>query len=132
MNLFDDTRMIFTHPCVLLLIGGGVGANLRYWLGIAFHSRGWTAEFPWHTFAINVVGSLVLGFLTVSCKDRPAALLLLGTGVCGGFTTFSTFSVETVILLRKDRYFAACAYALGSVLAAIIGATIGLRMAKGA
>ena len=122
--------MNFTHPCVLLLIGGGVGANLRYWLGIAFQSRGWTADFPWHTFAINVVGSLVLGFLTVACKDRPAALLLLGTGVCGGFTTFSTFSIETVNLLEKERYIAACAYALGSVLAALIGAAVGLRIAK--
>ena len=122
--------MNFSHPFVLLLVGGGVGANLRYWLGIAFQSRGWTADFPWHTFAINVVGSLVLGFLTIAYKDRPATLLLLGTGVCGGFTTFSTFSVETVNLLENERYFAACAYALGSVLAAITGAAIGLRIAK--
>ena len=122
--------MNFSHPFILLLVGGGVGANLRYWLGIAFQSRCWTADFPWHTFAINVVGSLVLGFLTVACKDRPATLLFLGTGVCGGFTTFSTFSVETVNLLKNERYFAACAYALGSVLAAITGAAIGLRIAK--
>jgi CrcB protein len=119
-----------THPCVLLMVGGGVGANLRYWLGVWFRHRGWTDTFPWHTFVINVVGSFVLGVVLVGCKDRPLWFALLGAGLCGGFTTFSTFSAETVQLVEADRIGAAAGYAAGSVLAAVLGAWAGIRVMK--
>ena len=121
---------LLAHPCILLLVGGGVGANARHWLGVLFRDRGWSDRFPWHTFAINVLGSFVLGVVAVACKDRPRWYALLGAGLCGGFTTFSTFSVETVLLLERDRPAAAVGYAVGSVLAAVAGAWAGLRLMR--
>jgi fluoride exporter len=118
------------HPCVLLLVGGGLGANARYWLGEWFKARHWSDAFPWHTFAINVVGSFVLGLVAATCKDRPAWQLLLGVGVCGGFTTFSTFSVEVLAMIEKDRLLAAAGYAVGSVVAGVMGAALAMRCAS--
>lgn len=121
---------LLTHPAVLVFVGGGVGANARYWLGHWFAARGWTAHFPWHTLVINVLGSFVLGVVIVACKDRPGWFLLLGAGFCGGFTTFSTFSVETLLLVERARTGAVLAYTMGSVLAAVAGAWMGARMMR--
>ena len=87
--------------------------------------------FPWHTFGINVVGSFVLGLVVVWCKDHPTWYLLLGTGVCGGFTTFSTFSLETLTLLEKDRIDLATAYVIGSVVAGLLGTMVAIKIARG-
>ena len=102
----------------------------RYLVGEWAKGRGWVEHFPWHTFAINVLGSFVLGLLVATCKDRREWYLLLGTGVCGGFTTFSTFSVEVLALIDADRPGAAAGYAVGSALAAVIGAWLGLRLGR--
>ena len=114
----------------LLALGGAVGTMARFAVGEWFRSSKWTDTFPWHTFAINVVGSFVLGILVVACKDRPQLLLLLGTGFCGGFTTFSTFGVEAVHLLNENRPVAASGYAIGSVVAGVLGAWLGMKMMK--
>jgi CrcB protein len=110
-----------THPAVLLAVGGGAGANARFWFGR------WVAElqvrhggvtFPWGTFLINVSGSALLGLLAALCLGhadpaRRVWYVFLGTGFCGGFTTFSTFSVETLDMLREERWGAALAYVIG-------------------
>src|SRR5476649_1588726 len=101
---------LLTHPFVLVFLGGGFGACLRYTLGVTFKRQGWTADFPWHTFTINVIGSFALGILAVVCRDRTPWLLLLGVGVCGGFTTFSAFSIEAVELIEANRWPALLAY----------------------
>lgn len=121
---------VLTHPCVLLLLGGGLGANARYWLGEWFKARHWSDDFPWHTIAINVLGSFVLGFVAALGKDRQAWHLFLGVGVCGGFTTFSAFSVETLEMIEKDRGLAAAGYVCGSVVAGVVGAAAAMRMAR--
>jgi fluoride exporter len=121
---------MLTHPVLLLFLGGGLGANARYWLGIFMKARGWSDQFPWHTFVINILGSFVLGLVLAACKERPAWFLFLGVGVCGGFTTFSTFSVELLELLEKDRLLAAAGYALGSALLALVGAWLGLKLLR--
>ncbi len=121
---------LLTHPCVLLLVGGGLGANARYWLGELFKARHWADDFPWHTFAINVLGSFALGIVAATCKDRPAWQLFLGVGLCGGFTTFSTFSVEALSMLEKDRWLAAVGYVFGSALAGIAGAALAMKLAR--
>lgn len=93
-----------THPVVLLTVGGAVGTNARYWLGrwIAMHH--WTEHFPLATFTINVTGSLLLGLFVVPFRDRlPGWYILLGVGFCGGYTTFSTFALETVELMRRHH-----------------------------
>lgn len=121
---------LLSHPCVLLLVGGGLGANARYWLGELFKSRHWADDFPWHTFAINVLGSFALGLVAATCKDRPHWQLFLGVGICGGFTTFSTFSVEALTMLEKDRWIAAGGYVLGSGFAAIAGAALAMKLVR--
>ncbi len=118
---------IAVTPAVLVFLGGGFGALLRYVLGSYIKSQNWSAHFFWHTFLINVIGSIVLGIVAASCKDRPALQLLIGVGICGGFTTFSTFSIEVVHLLENRHWLTASAYVLGSVLAGVLGAWIGLR-----
>lgn len=122
---------ILTHPGVLVFLGGGLGANLRHWLGVLFRELGWRETFPWHTLAINIVGSFALGYLVPSLRDRPAWQLLLCGGFCGGFTTFSSFSLETVELLQANRWALAAANVLGSVFAAVAGAWLGMRIADG-
>jgi len=92
--------------------------------------QGWSNYFPWPTLSINVLGSFALGVLAVLCRERPAALLLLGTGVCGGFTTFSTFSLEAIVLIQEKRWLAVAGYATGSVVAAVLGAMAGLKLAE--
>jgi CrcB protein len=115
----------------LIFLGGGIGAVARFVLGHAFRQQGWINSFPWHTFLINILGSLALGILAGTIKDRHDALyLLLGVGLCGGFTTFSAFSLETLEMLNAGRWPAALAYVLGSVLAAMLGCWLGLLVAK--
>jgi CrcB protein len=123
---------VLTFKSVLLLsAGGATGTVLRYAVAEWFKLREWVEHFPWHTFTINVLGSFVLGVFAVICSQRPGWLLLLGTGFCGGFTTFSTFSVETLVLLEKDRPAAAAGYAIGSVVAGLFGAWAGVKLAGG-
>ena len=111
----------------LVFFGGGCGAVTRFWIGRGFAVPG---GFQWSTFAINVAGSLALGWLAVLCKDRPAWFLLLGTGVCGGFTTFSTFSIEALRMLEANEYGSAIGYVFGSVVAGIAGAWLGATVLR--
>ena len=94
----------FTHPVVLLTLGGAAGTNARYWFGRWIASHHWTEHFPLATFAINITGSLMLGLMVVPFRDRlPGWYILLGVGFCGGYTTFSTFALETVDLIRRHH-----------------------------
>ncbi len=117
---------------LILMLGGGVGANARYWLGVLIRTYQ-TAAFPWATFAINVSGSVVLGFaaalfLKHPDESRRVWYLLLGTGFCGGFTTFSTFSLETLELMQEERWATAAAYVFGSVAAGVFGVWLALKL----
>jgi len=100
------------HPVTLLTVGSAVGGNLRYYLGRWIDTQEWPGSLPWGTFVINVSGSFLLGFFAVAFLERltPARrefYLLLGTGFCGGYTTFSTFEWETYKLLRSGNWPAA-------------------------
>jgi len=92
-----------TDPIVLLTIGGAAGTNARYLLTHWIAAQNWTTYFPLATFLINISGSLLLGLCVVPFKDRfPGWYILLGVGFCGGYTTFSTFALETVTLFRRE------------------------------
>ncbi|MET7912518.1 fluoride efflux transporter CrcB [Streptomyces avermitilis] len=117
---------------LLVAVGGAVGAPLRYLTDRAVQARHDTV-FPWGTFSVNVVGSLILGVLTGAALSGAAghtAQLLLGTGLCGALTTYSTFSYETLRLAESGAKFFAAANVVASVVAGLGAVFIGLTLAK--
>lgn len=112
----------------LVVVGGGAGAGLRFLVGLRVPVH----VYPWHTLGINAIGSFALGLLA-GCFTTPRSggYALLGIGVCGGFTTFSTFSLETLTLLDEGRTARAAGYVLGSVATGLLGAWLGLRLTRG-
>lgn len=114
-----------------VLAGGVIGAPARYLVDRAIQARRDTV-FPWGTFAVNLAGSLVLGFLLGAQRhlSLPSAVFaLLGTGLCGGLTTFSTFSYETLRLLEDGAVSAAGLNVIGSLTAAVLLAWLGYLLA---
>lgn len=109
---------------LLVAVGGGIGACLRYAVDAWIRAR-WPAEFPWATFVINVTGSFVLG-LCVAGLSGGAVLGFLGTGMMGGYTTFSTASVEAVTQGSGGR---GAIYALSTLVVAVLAAWVGLIIA---
>ncbi len=112
-------------------LGGALGAMARFGAVQLATSR-WGSSFPWGTLAVNVTGSLLIGFLATILSSRqadPALRLLLITGVLGGYTTFSAFSFEALALLTEQRHLAAAGYMLGSVLLGVAAAAIGAAVA---
>jgi CrcB protein len=110
--------------------GGLVGAPSRYLLDRTISRRTGPGR-PWGTFVINVSGSLVLGFLTglaLTGHLSEIGKALLGTGFCGAYTTFSTFSFETVRLLEDGRIFDAAGNVVISVAAGLAAAAAGLAI----
>ncbi|WP_172381260.1 fluoride efflux transporter CrcB [Streptomyces sp. MNP-20] len=117
---------------VLVLTGAAVGAPLRYLTDRAVQGRH-DSVFPWGTFTVNVVGCLVLGVLTgaVTYGAAPhSAQLLVGTGLCGALTTYSTFSYETLRLAETGARFLAAANAAASVAAGLGAAVTGAAVAR--
>lgn len=112
-------------------LGGAAGSLLRYAAGQALGPAR-PGAFPWHTFAVNVAGSLLLGLVVALVpRDDPHHLrALLAVGFCGGLTTFSTFGYETVSLLQSRAYGVALAYAGGSFVLALIAVVIGMEMSS--
>jgi len=118
---------------LLVAAGGAVGATVRYAVNVAFLSR--TASgFPWHTLAVNVVGAFLLGVLAVLTAERgilPAEYsLMLGTGVLGGFTTFSAFAYESVVLIERGQAVLGVANIAGSCLLGVGAAVAGLIVGR--
>jgi CrcB protein len=114
-----------------VLAGGMLGAPARYLADRLIQARHDTV-FPWGTFAVNVAGSAVLGFLLgaeVHLGLPPAAFALLGTGLCGGLTTFSTFGYETLRLLEDRAFGPAGLNVAGSLAAGVLVAWLGYRLA---
>ncbi|AJC53079.1 MULTISPECIES: fluoride efflux transporter CrcB [Streptomyces] len=118
---------------VLVLIGAMIGAPLRYLTDRAVQRRHDTV-FPWGTFTVNVLGSLVLGLVTgaVAAGAAPSSMqLLVGTGLCGALTTYSTFSYETLRLSEDGAWFFAGANVVGSITAGLGSAFVGAALAQG-
>ncbi|MFF5403042.1 fluoride efflux transporter CrcB [Streptomyces misionensis] len=117
---------------LLVITGAAVGAPLRYLTDRAVQSRHDTV-FPWGTFTVNVVGSLVLGLVTgavLAGGMSSDAQLLVGTGLCGALTTYSTFSYETLRLAEDGARFFAAANVVASVVAGLGAALTGAALAQ--
>lgn len=116
-----------------IAVGAAAGGVSRFYLASAIQQR-LGASFPWGTLAINLTGSLLLGFLLRYALASPAISLevraLLTTGFCGGYTTFSTYSYETAVLLEDGEFGRAAIYSLGSVLLALLATFIGFMLAR--
>jgi CrcB protein len=117
---------------LLVITGAAIGAPLRYLSDRAIQSRHDTV-FPWGTFGVNVVGSLILGIVTgavVAGGASPQVQLALGTGFCGALTTYSTFSYETLRLLEGDARFLAAANVVASIVAGLGAAFLGVAISQ--
>jgi CrcB protein len=118
----------------VLSAGGALGVNARYWLGV-WVSRWAGARFPWATVLINVSGSFAIGFLTVALAawlPHPHARLFALVGFLGGYTTFSTFSFESLTLWERGEPGLALGNMVGSVVAGFAAAALGAGLARGA
>ena len=119
---------------LLVLLGGAVGAPLRYLIDRTVQAHHDTI-FPWGTFAANVTGSMILGVLTGAALAGAApqnVQLLLGTGLCGALTTYSTFSYETLSLAEAGARFLAAANVIASVVAGLGAVFVGMTFAQAA
>ncbi len=115
-------------------IGGALGSMARFWLANAMAV--WTgADFPWGTLLINVIGSFVISFfgMLTGTAARFAvpyeARIFVTVGLCGGFTTFSSFSLQTIDLLRTGQPFRAVLYIAASVILCLAACALGFAAA---
>jgi CrcB protein len=117
---------------LLVFVGGGVGSALRYGIGKIFKTVG--TGFPWGTFSVNIVGSLLIGlFMGIALKNSSLSenqTLLLITGFCGGFTTFSAFAYENQVFLKEGDIISFLIYTLGSIAVGIVAIFLGLFISK--
>ena len=120
---------------LLVGAGGALGAMGRYGFGL-FVGRFHNGLFPLATFGVNVIGSLamglLIGFLAKTTPEwQPEARLLIATGLLGGFTTFSAFSLDVVTLLERGNLVTATLYAVASLIVAVLALFVGLWIARG-
>ncbi len=113
---------------LLVALGAAVGAPLRYLIDQAVQARHGT-RFPWGTLAVNVAGSLLLGFLA-GLPASGTVSALAGTGFCGALTTYSTFGYETLRLFEEGARFRAAANVIAGVVAGLVAGCCGLALAQ--
>ncbi|MEZ5690600.1 MAG: fluoride efflux transporter CrcB [Rickettsiales bacterium] len=119
---------------IYVMVGGAVGSLLRYLL-MSFVGRITLSEFPYSTLAVNIVGSFLMGvwiaavayWLPSKSKDLH---LLFAVGLLGGFTTFSTFSLDLFYLIEKGAYSSAVYYILSSIIASVIALVCGMFVVR--
>lgn len=106
---------------LLVFIGGGLGSALRYWISFLLNNA--DSKFPYGTFAVNIIGSLLIGlifgFALKSNSFSTNSVLFLVTGFCGGFTTFSAFAFENQELLKQGDITSFAIYSIASLVLAI-------------
>jgi CrcB protein len=118
---------------VLVFIGGGLGSTLRYIVNIV-SPRFFGTDFPYHTFIINITGStvmgLIAGYLAFKGDAAQSWRLFLMTGVLGGYTTFSAYSLDAALLYERGEIGLALFYVIGSVVFSIVGLFAGLALVR--
>ncbi|HZY09627.1 MAG TPA: fluoride efflux transporter CrcB [Bacteroidota bacterium] len=118
---------------LFVFIGGGMGASARYWLSGAVY-RFLSTDFPYGNLIVNILGCFLIGVLMVSVQDRfivtPALRVFLAVGILGGFTTFSSFSYETISLIRDGEMFRASINVMASVTGCLVATYLGNLFGK--
>lgn len=122
------------RAAVVISLGAIAGALSRYYLTLWFVQR-FGPEFPYGTFLINITGCFAIGFFTTLASERvviiaPEVKLLVATGFLGSYTTFSTYGLDTVILLKNANFITVMLYWLGSALMGICSVQLGIVVAK--
>lgn len=115
-----------------VMIGGAIGAGTRHLVGQAMLAR-LGPGFPWWTLSINIAGSLLMGLLVgwlARSGGGDTTRLFVGVGILGGFTTFSSFSMEYWMLFERGQNAQAAAYVLASVIGAIVACGLGLFLVR--
>jgi len=117
----------------LVALGGAIGASMRYLFGVGVMRLTGPSEFPLAILSVNVIGSFLMGVFVVAAAQRGLTHFspFVMTGLLGGFTTFSAFSLETVTLMERGHIGAASLYVALSVGLSIVGLMIGLAVARG-
>lgn len=116
------------YNLALVMIGGACGSALRYVTGLVLPpSQG---AFPWSTFTVNIIGSFALGLLVgaslTSTSLSRSMMLLLGTGICGGFTTYSAFAVESALLAQEGHFSTVAIYIISTLTCCACAAIAGV------
>jgi CrcB protein len=114
---------------LVVFLGAGLGGAMRHSMNI-WVARFAGTHFPWHTLIINITGSIVMGLVTAWFAEKGGGTghlrLFLATGVLGGYTTFSAFSLEAVLLWERHEHLLAALYVGGSVIGSLLGLALAL------
>ena len=114
-------------------VGGALGSVARYLVAIGV-GRALGAEFPWGTLIINIVGSFLIGVFVESFAlawtTSQMVRVFLTVGICGGFTTFSTFSLDAIVLMQRGELWPAAAYIIASVVLSVLALFVGLQLVR--
>jgi fluoride exporter len=121
---------------LVVFMGAGIGGAMRHGMNIGV-ARLFGSHFPWHTLLINILGSLLMGLIAGWFAERGVGAeghlrLFLTTGILGGFTTFSAFSLDAALLWQRHEHVLAALYVGGSVAGAIAGLGLGLWIVRAA
>ncbi len=124
------------NALLLVGLGGAIGSIARYGTGVLV-GRLWSTSFPLATMLVNITGSLIMGlFIGYLARTTPAwqadARLFVAVGILGGFTTLSSFSLDTVVLIERGEITQAAFYVLGSIVISVLALFGGLLIMRGA
>ena len=114
-------------------LGGAIGSLVRYFVAGAVQSAAWPG-FPWGIFVVNISGGFVMGVIVelsaLKMQLTPEMRAFLTVGILGGYTTFSTFSLDSVLLIQRGAYLSAGAYMVGSVILSVMALFAGLYLVR--
>jgi fluoride exporter len=120
--------MMMLKNFLLVGFGSSIGSMLRYLISLIFKSK----DFPYQTIFVNVVGSFVIGIVfAVAAKQTQSSeqiKLFFATGICGGFTTFSAFSIENMQLIKSGNYFVSLTYIVATIIICLVATFEGYKL----